>query len=125
MKKQSGFTLVELVVAVAILAILASIAIPSYIRYIERAQCEDGKALLSGAANFMERRRAELGGKYTGISLNDFGTSSTVFSIGLSGVSATDYTLTANTKAGARISGSLSIDAANTHGGSLTAKCGW
>ena len=34
--KQLGFTLVEMMIAVAILAILSVIAIPSYNRYIER-----------------------------------------------------------------------------------------
>ena len=35
--KQLGFTLVEMMIAVAILAILSVIAIPSYNRYIERS----------------------------------------------------------------------------------------
>ena len=34
--KQLGFTLVEMMIAIAILAILSVIAIPSYNRYIER-----------------------------------------------------------------------------------------
>lgn len=36
MKRQSGFTLIELVVAVVIVAILATIAIPSYREYVMR-----------------------------------------------------------------------------------------
>lgn len=55
MNKQNGFTLVELVIVVAILGILASIAVPSYRQYIEKTHCEDGKQLLTNAANQMER----------------------------------------------------------------------
>lgn len=60
-RSNSGFTLVELMVAGAVVTILAAIAIPSYQGYVRRTNCEDAKAALSGLGNAMERYRAQHG----------------------------------------------------------------
>jgi type IV pilus assembly protein PilE len=52
---QRGFTLVELMIAVAIVAILAAIALPSYREQIAKSRRADAQAVLLQASQFMER----------------------------------------------------------------------
>lgn len=53
--QQAGFTLIELMITVAIIGILASIAYPSYTDYVKRAQIPQATGELSQMRNRMER----------------------------------------------------------------------
>src|SRR5688572_16634359 len=48
MTRTRGFTMIELMIVVAIIGILAAIAIPAYLNYTTRAQVTEGLTLVSG-----------------------------------------------------------------------------
>ena len=56
-----GFTLVEIMVVMAIVAILAGVAIPAYLQSLARGYRSEARATLVSAAQWMERWRTERG----------------------------------------------------------------
>jgi type IV pilus assembly protein PilA len=62
---QKGFTLIELMIVVAIIAILAAIAIPAYQNYLIRSQVSEGMVLTGGARTAVSEYFSNTG-KYPG-----------------------------------------------------------
>jgi type IV pilus assembly protein PilE len=101
-----------MMIAIAIIAVLAAIAIPNYQGYVNRTVCEDAKGVLAGAANSMERFRAQ-NNTYIGVDLATFGyvqspvDGAAQFNIAVpaANLTATAYLLTATPVAGGRLAG--------------------
>nr|WP_094625728.1 type IV pilin protein [Marinobacter vinifirmus] len=61
-----GFTLIELMIVVAIIGILAAIAFPSYQNYVTKTRRADAQAALTGFATAMERYYTDNRNTYLG-----------------------------------------------------------
>lgn len=78
-----GFSLVELLITVAIVAILAAIAYPSYVEQLKKGRRAEMQAQLMGYAQFMERIYSETGCYNPGADYDcTAGTAATLLNVG-------------------------------------------
>jgi len=100
-KAQQGFTLIELMIVVAIIGILAAIALPAYQDYTKRAHVSEGLTLAGGAKTSITEYYASKGEWPD--SASDAGISGTITGNAVSSVKVTAdtgvITITYNTKA--------------------------
>jgi len=92
--KNNGFTLIELMIVVAVIGILASIAYPSYQEYVIRAKRADGKAAILSAQLAQEKYRAN-NTTYLVVSSTASSDGYYNYAVALGTNTSTDYTVTA------------------------------
>ncbi len=120
---QKGFTLVELMIVVAIIGIIASVAIPSYQEHVLRARATSATSALADMRIRMEQyfqdNRTYIGGPCNAPA----GTDTTFFAFACSaGPTATTYTLSA-TGSGTMAGYTYSVNQSNTKSSSKNAAC--
>lgn len=102
-KKQYGFTLMELMITIAIVGIISSIAVGTYTSYIMSSKRTDGRAALQLSASTLEKCRA-MYGVYNSANCSILNGATILSTEGLYDIkvvsAASSYTLTASPSSG-------------------------
>jgi type IV pilus assembly protein PilE len=134
MSRHKGFTLIELMVVVAVVGILAGIGVPAYIDYLKRGKVVEATSNLSDMRvkleQFFQDNRTYAGACAAGsASAVPAAPSVKYFTFACSNLGATTYTVTATggiASADQSMAGfQYTIDQANAKASTLTAQSGW
>ncbi|HTL15526.1 MAG TPA: type IV pilin protein [Thermomonas sp.] len=108
MRTQRGFTLIELMIVVVVIAVLAAIAIPNYLEQSRKGRRAEASRAIGEYQLALERWRAEnptYGACPSGVTCSGTRPSlptSDFYTVSESGVSASGYTVTATPTAGGK-----------------------
>lgn len=121
---QQGFTLIELMIVVAIIGILAAIAIPAYQDYTKRAHVSEGLSLAAGAKTAVSEYYSTNNAWPTNNASAGLASSTAISgnAVGSVAVNASQITVTFNSKIDTAASRTLVL-AASASGGSIIWSC--
>ena len=126
MKNQKGFTLIELMIVIAIIGILVAIALPAYQDYVARSQVSEGMSLAAGAKTAVAEEQANTG-EFAGITNATAGLSPAADITGkyVTGVEVADGVITATFGGDAsdKISGDTLVLTPTDNDGSISWAC--
>ncbi|MBV8379629.1 MAG: prepilin-type N-terminal cleavage/methylation domain-containing protein [Paucibacter sp.] len=97
-RRNGGFTLIELMIAAAVLAILAAIALPAYTSYVLRGRISDGQSALAAFSTSLQQYYQDnrtFVGACAGTGIGALPTATTYFTYSCTNLAATTYLATA------------------------------